>query len=92
MTATTATNFRSNLFTFLSNCTKYYDPIYITHKEGTCVMISQEDYEGMLETIELNSIPGMRDSILEARNIPREERLSDEEVRGNVQADLLEAS
>jgi len=92
MTVTTATNFRNNIFKYLSSCTKYYDPIYVTHKEGTCVLISQEDYESLLETIELNGIPGMRDSILEARNTPRDERLSDEEVRGNVQANLLEAS
>jgi len=92
MTVTTATNFRKNIFKYLSSCTNYYDPVYVTHKEGTCVLISQEDYESLMETIELNSIPGMRESILEARNTPRSERLSDDEVRGNVQADLREAS
>ena len=42
-------------------------PVKITSKTGDAVLISEEDYEGLLETLELLSTPGMAESIREAK-------------------------
>lgn len=64
----TATEARQNLFQLLKKSVKGHVPVKITSKEGAVVMISEEDYEGLLETLELLSLPGMRESIQEAKS------------------------
>ena len=63
----TATEARQNLFKVVRKSVKGHVPVKITSKEGNAVLISEEDYEGLLETLELLSVPGMRKSIQEAR-------------------------
>lgn len=63
----TATEARQNLFRLVRKSVKGHIPVKITSKEGDAVLISEEDYEGLLETLELLSLPGMRKSIEEAR-------------------------
>ena len=67
MTELTATEARQNLFWLLRKSLKGHVPIKIMSKEGDVVLISREDYESLLETLELLSKPGMRESIKEAR-------------------------
>jgi antitoxin YefM len=63
----TATEARQNLFRLVRKSVKGHVPVKITSKEGDAVLISEEDYEGLLETLELLSVPGMRKSIREAK-------------------------
>ena len=63
----TATEARQNLFKLVRKSVKGHVPIKITSKEGDAVLVSESDYEGLLETLELLSVPGMRKSIQEAR-------------------------
>ena len=63
----TATEARQNLFKLVRKSIKGHVPVKITSKEGDAVLVSEEDYEGLLETLELLSVPGMRKSIEEAR-------------------------
>ena len=63
----TATESRQNLFRLVRKSVKGHVPVKITSKEGDAVLVSEEDYEGLLETLELLSVPGMRKSIQEAR-------------------------
>ena len=44
-----------------------HDPVRIQHRDGGVVLVSEEDYEGLLETLELLSVPGMRESVVEAQ-------------------------
>lgn len=67
MTELTATEARQNLFSLVRRSLKGHVPIKITSKDGDVVLVSQEDYEGLLETLELLSKPGLRESIEEAR-------------------------
>ena len=67
MTTFTATQARQNLFDVLKRSIKGHAPVRITSKTGDAVLISQEDYESLLETLELLSEPGMAKSIKEAR-------------------------
>ena len=73
MTNTNATNFRKNVFEFLNQAIEYNDVINVNTKNGNAILISEEDYNGMLETLYLNSIPGMIDSIQKAKNEPLNE-------------------
>lgn len=55
MTNTNATNFRSNIFDYLNQAVVYNDVINVNTKNGNAVILSEEDYRGMLETIYLLS-------------------------------------
>lgn len=74
MTVTT-TEARQNLFRLVRKSVKGHVPIRIASKEGGAVLISEEDYEGLLETLELLSVPGLRKSIREAREDIRNGRV-----------------
>ena len=63
----TATEARQNLFKLVRKSVRGHVPVKITSKEGDAVLVSEEDYEGLLETLELLCVPGMRKSIQEAR-------------------------
>ena len=63
----TATEARQQFYQLLRRSVKGHVPVKITSKNGDAVMLSEEDYEGLLETLELLSVPGMRKSIREAK-------------------------
>ena len=63
----TATEARQHLYRLIRKSVKGHVPVKITSKDGDAVIISEEDYEGLLETLELLSVPGMRKSIREAK-------------------------
>ena len=68
MTTLTATKARQHLFDLLKKSVKGHAPIQITSKTGDAILISKEDYEALLETLELLSEPGMAKSIKQARS------------------------
>ena len=74
MTSWTATRARENLFQLLKKSIKGHVPIKITSKDGDAILLSEEDYESLLETLELLSTPGMLKSIEEAKNDIKEGR------------------
>ena len=63
----TATEARQNLFKLVRKSVRGHIPVKITSKEGDAVLVSESDYEGLLETLELLSVPAMRRSIQEAK-------------------------
>lgn len=67
MTTLTATQARQNLFELVKKSVKGHAPVKITSKNGDVVMISEEDYEGLLETLELLSKKGMLKSVRHAK-------------------------
>ena len=67
MTSVTASQARQRLFELLKRSVKGHLTIQITSKNGDAVLISQEDYESLLETLELLSTPGLLKSIREAK-------------------------
>lgn len=80
MLNTNITNFRKNLFGMLEQTIKYNEPVNISTKDGNAVIISEEDYNGLMESLYLNSIPGMREKIMEGMNTPLDECISEDEV------------
>ena len=80
MTTTTITNFRKNVFSIVQNTVRFNEPVNITTKDGNAVMISEEDYLGIMETLNLTSIPGMRAKLIEGLNTPLSDTIPEEEV------------
>ena len=63
----TATEARQHFYQLLRKSVKGHVPVKITSKDGDAVILSEGDYEGLVETLELLSVPGMRKSIREAK-------------------------
>lgn len=80
MTNTNVTNFRKNIFSLLEQTIKYNEPVNISTKDGNAVVISEEDYNGLMETLYLSSIPKVREDIIEGLNTPIDECVSEDEV------------
>jgi len=54
---------RKNFFTLLKDTVESNNPTVITGKVGDAVLISKEDYDALMETLYLQSIPGLVNSI-----------------------------
>ena len=63
MTTLTATLARKEFFGLIKNTTEGHRTFRIQHRHGAAVLMSEDDYEGLLETLELLAVPGFRDSI-----------------------------
>jgi prevent-host-death family protein len=78
MTAITATEARSNLYRLIDETAESHQPIIIMGKRNKAVLVSQEDWSAIQETLYLLSVPGMRESISEGVDAPVDE--CDEEL------------
>jgi antitoxin YefM len=63
MTTITVTEARKSLFRLLDDTASSHEPIHITGKRGGAVLVSEEDWAAVQETLYLLSVPGMRESI-----------------------------
>jgi antitoxin YefM len=70
MTTITATEARKGLYKLLDDVAGSHEPVQITGKRGNAVLVSQEDWDSVQETLYLVSIPGMRDSIIAGMTTP----------------------
>ena len=75
MTAINATSARKNLYQLIQDVNTNSTPITITNSRGkNAILLSEDDWNAIQETVYLNSIPGMVDSILSANGESLEER------------------
>ena len=65
MPTMTATEARAALYTLIDEVATTHEPVLITGKRNNSVLISEEDWRAINETMYLLSIPGMRESIRE---------------------------
>lgn len=68
MTNTNATNLRKNLFTYLDSAIDYNDVINVSTKKGNAIIISETEYNSLLETLYLLSVSGMKERLKEGLN------------------------
>ena len=80
MTNTNITNFRKDIYEMLEQTIKYNQPINISTKNGNAVVLSEEDYNGLIETVYLSSIPKMREKLIKGKNVPLEDCVAEDEV------------
>ena len=68
MTSISITKARANLYKTVSDVNEYSEPITITNNRGkNAVLVSEDDWLAIQETLYLNSIPGVTQSILNSR-------------------------
>jgi len=63
MTTLTASTARARLYKLLDEANKLHEPIQITGKRSNAILLSEEDWRAIQETLHLLAIPGMRESI-----------------------------
>ncbi len=80
MTNINATTLRKNLFGMLSNTIKYNEAINVSTKEGNAVILSEEEYNGIMATLELSASDKLKNKILAGKNEKLENCVSIDEV------------
>ena len=80
MTNTNITNFRKNIYEMLENTIKFNEPLNISTKQGNAIVLSEEDYNSLMETLYIESIPNLKDEIIERANSKDEDFVKEEEV------------
>jgi antitoxin YefM len=73
MTTLTATDARKQFFTLIDDVAESHEPIQIAGKRHSAVLVSEEDWRAIQETLYLESFPKMRESIIEGLKIPVKE-------------------
>jgi antitoxin YefM len=63
--AFTSSQARANLFRLIDETAQSHQPIRITGKRANAVLVSEEDWSAIQETLYLLSVPGMRESIID---------------------------
>ncbi|WP_430010395.1 type II toxin-antitoxin system Phd/YefM family antitoxin [Methylophaga lonarensis] len=65
MNGITATEARSKLYRLIDETAESHQPVVIMGKRNKAVLVSEEDWAAIQETLFLLSVPGMRESIRE---------------------------
>ena len=80
MTNTNITNFRKDIYELLETTIKYNEPINVSTKNGNAIVLSEEDYNGLIETVNLLNIQGMKEKLIKGKEEKIEDCISEEEV------------
>ncbi len=70
MTVLKASDARAKLFRLMDETAASHEPVLITGKRTNAILISEEDWRSVQETLYLLSIPGMRESIVDGLKTP----------------------
>lgn len=73
MTTVSITEARAKLYKLVDQAGTENEPILITGKRGNAVLVSEDDWRAIQETLHLLSIPGMRESIRDGMAEPVDE-------------------
>ena len=73
MSTLTASEARAKLYRLIDETAQSHVPVRITGKRHNAVLVSEEDWAAVQETLYLLSVPGMRESIKEGMESPVEE-------------------
>lgn len=80
MLNTNITSFRKNVFSLLEQTVRYNEPLCVSTKDGNAIVISEEDYRSLMETVNILSVPGMREKLLAAQAEPLSDSVSESEL------------
>lgn len=72
MTTITATEARKHLYRLLDELAASHEPVQIAGKRNSAVLIAENDWRALQETLYLASVPGMRESIIKGLKTPVE--------------------
>ncbi len=73
MSTITASEARARLYRLMDEVRGSHEHVVITGKRGNAVLLSEDDWQAIQETLHLLSVPGMRESIIEGLETPVED-------------------
>ncbi len=76
MSILTASVARSNLYKLIDQTNESHEPVIISGKRNNAVLIAEDDWKSIQETLYLISIPGMKESIIDAMKEPLEKNIT----------------
>jgi len=86
MTALTATAARKGFFNILHDANEQHEIFHIRYRNGDAVLMSEKEYDGLIETLELLSTPGFKEGFEKAQSeIKAGDTVSLEDVFGEEQ-------
>lgn len=74
------TNARKELYKLVENANLYSEPALIISKKGNAVLLSEDDWNAIQETLYLNSIEGMAESIIDGAETSLEDCIPEDMV------------
>ena len=80
MTNINITNFRKDIYELIEQTIKYNEPINISTKNGNAIVLSEADYNNIIETLYISSIPNLKEDIIKGMKEPLEECIDEDEV------------
>jgi len=80
MTNINITNFRKKMFEYINQAVEFNDVINVSTKNGNAVIINEDDYNGLMETLTLSGNKELRDKLIKGIETPIDECLSEDEV------------
>lgn len=80
MITLSVSNLRKDIYNVLNQTIKYNEPVHVNTKEGNAVIVSEQDYNSLIETLYISSILGMKESLIEAKNAPDDDFVDVDEV------------
>jgi antitoxin YefM len=69
----TATEARADLYRLIDRANQSHEPVLITGKRGNAVLVAEEDWRAIEETLHLSSVPGLVEDIKRGLTTPVEE-------------------
>jgi len=72
-----ASEARANLYRLIDQLNESHEPVVISGKRNNAVLLAEDDWRAIQETLYLMSIPGMRESIVEGMQQPLSETSKD---------------
>ena len=79
MTNINITNFRKDIYALLEQTINYNEPINISTKNGNAVVLSEEDYNSLIETLYITSVPNLKEELIKRASDNEEEFVSEDE-------------
>lgn len=73
-------NVRANIFQLVDETAEIHEPVLILGKRNNAVLVSEEDWRAVQETLHLLSVPGMREAIVEASATPLDQCYDEEQL------------
>ncbi len=80
MTNVNITNFRKNIYDMIEKTIEYNEPLNIVTKKGNAIVLSEEDYNSLIETLYISSVPNMKEEIIKRANDENDEFVDEDEV------------
>ena len=78
------TKLRENIYKIIEQTRIYSEPIQITSKKGNAILVSEEDWNAIQETLYLLSIPNLKESIIDADKTPLDEWKDEEDLGWDI--------